>query len=343
MSDAAVATAEEVVPPKPFRAAGFWRRVGAFLVDGALLGIVGVTLAVFLTFAFPFLGPWGRLVGLTMGTAYFGIMNSRIGAGQTVGKRLLKLVVVDRDGELLDVRRSVARAGILNLILLTNGWAIPFASLFSIITIVQSLILFVGLAVSLYGLFFNRTTRQLPHDILTQSFVIKHADAGQMEQPVTPRVHHLIGGIIAGVVTITIVFCSFLQAPYLLSVFGVAQDTSRSIFSLYNRLNRDERFFTAQVNANTTYRVAGNLGTGQPLRTLNITVWYKGFCSGDSNCFAVVDDIARMTFEQFKPIQDFDGMIITVLQKTDLGYGEYHMSNGAAYSIADWKKRLKIR
>jgi hypothetical protein len=36
------------------------------------------------------LGGWGRAIGFPIAAIYFVILNSRIGGGQTIGKRILK-------------------------------------------------------------------------------------------------------------------------------------------------------------------------------------------------------------------------------------------------------------
>jgi len=62
--------------------AGFWRRFFAFVIDGLILGLIGVVLAI------PFfdlrsdLGPTGRLVGFFMGLIYFAIPESVAGGSR---------------------------------------------------------------------------------------------------------------------------------------------------------------------------------------------------------------------------------------------------------------------
>jgi len=93
--------------------AGAWRRLGAFVVDAFLLGLVGVIAGYFLFDFFVSLGSWGRVLGFAIALGYFGTLNSGIGHGQTIGKRLLRIRVVSADGSPLSVSKSVLRFAIL--------------------------------------------------------------------------------------------------------------------------------------------------------------------------------------------------------------------------------------
>ncbi|HSH01150.1 MAG TPA: hypothetical protein VLL52_01440, partial [Anaerolineae bacterium] len=56
--------------------AGFWRRVGAVVVDWLLMGVVLWILALSLGEIAYRLGPWGRLVGYSLAVLYWGYGNS---------------------------------------------------------------------------------------------------------------------------------------------------------------------------------------------------------------------------------------------------------------------------
>ena len=64
---------------------GFWRRLLAFLLDGIFIGILGFILGLFLFDFFAQIGGYGRIVGFCIALAYFGLLNSSVGKGQTIG------------------------------------------------------------------------------------------------------------------------------------------------------------------------------------------------------------------------------------------------------------------
>ena len=96
-----------------FEIAGFWRRFLAFVLDGLVLGIpVTVMGFIFRDFAF-YLGPWGRLIGFGIIFLYWSYSNSILRNGQTIGKQLMKITVVDRNGAYLSPGKTMLRAGVL--------------------------------------------------------------------------------------------------------------------------------------------------------------------------------------------------------------------------------------
>jgi uncharacterized RDD family membrane protein YckC len=88
---------------------GFWRRIGAFLIDSIVLGLAGLGLGLFLEEFFVEIGEWGRLVGFSIALVYFGVMNSTIANGQSLGKRALKLRVVNIESKPISLIRSIGQ------------------------------------------------------------------------------------------------------------------------------------------------------------------------------------------------------------------------------------------
>ena len=110
---------EEVVEVKWIT--GFWRRIGAFLIDAILLGFVGFLLGLGFESTFVELGSWGRVVGFSIALIYFGCMNSRLFSGQTIGKKILKIKVVNLENESIGLARSFLRYSILAIPSSLNG------------------------------------------------------------------------------------------------------------------------------------------------------------------------------------------------------------------------------
>ena len=106
-------------PGAAVRAASVGKRVGAFLLDGLILGVVGSVL-------FAVAGIYGRiteavlsgqsatglvllssLLSLAVGFAYFVLLEGS--SGQTLGKRMLGIKVVAADGSPVDLGRALKR------------------------------------------------------------------------------------------------------------------------------------------------------------------------------------------------------------------------------------------
>jgi uncharacterized RDD family membrane protein YckC len=338
--------ATEVPPAEPavepyFKVAGFWRRLFAFIVDGVIIGVGCFVAAFLLMSSGSWLGPFGRLIGLIVGTLYFGILNSRMFKA-TIGKHILAIHVVDKDGQPLTVSRSILRALILTLILMLNGWAIT--TLPSIV-LLQTYLLFVGIILLIYGLVFDRKTRQLIHDVLVGSYVVHGKPQPGQTAPQRPSIHKTLT-LWFSVVSLFICIGSgvfVLASP--LHIPGLSTPTPQpgESKSLYETLASDKRFHSVIIGVNTRTQLSGS-GAGSELTSLRIDVWYKGDCSSSmEECRKIQDDIAGAAFDLDADMEGIDGIIISVQSKVDLGWATYQFTAGNALSIEDWKDRLDIR
>jgi len=178
-----------------YEIAGFWRRGGAFFIDVVILGLLGLFLGLFFSQQFVALGGWGRAVGFPIAAIYFAILNSRIGGGQTLGKRVLKIRVVDKTGEFLNFPKSTLRYFIIGIPFFLNGAMVPESFLYPVGFYLLSLLVFgFGLSI-IYLIVFNRNTRQSLHDIVTGTYVVrKRMGSTQTIKPIW-TVHYAVCGI----------------------------------------------------------------------------------------------------------------------------------------------------
>ncbi|MFC5741792.1 RDD family protein [Dyella tabacisoli] len=153
--------------------AGFWRRLGAFAIDCVLLGMVGSILGQLLFGQLARLGGYGTWLGFAIALAYFGICNSRINGGQTFGKKVLSVRVVDVHGQLLSLSRSLCRYTVLGLPFFLNGMSIdPQRPMPWLVYLVALIFIGGGLSI-IYLYIFNRRTRQSLHDLAVGSYVVR--------------------------------------------------------------------------------------------------------------------------------------------------------------------------
>jgi uncharacterized RDD family membrane protein YckC len=83
--------------------AGFGARLGAALIDGILLSVIGFVLRLGIGDA------GGSLIGLALGIAYFGYLEGSA-SGQTLGKRALGIRVIDYgSGGSIGTGRAIVR------------------------------------------------------------------------------------------------------------------------------------------------------------------------------------------------------------------------------------------
>jgi uncharacterized RDD family membrane protein YckC len=162
------------------RVAGFWIRLGADLLDALVLGAIGFVIASVFRGSLLALGERAAIIGAPITLLYTGVLQSHIGGGQTLAKRLLGLRVVRLDGQYLSLDRSLVRWSIMGM--MCYGSAIAFA-LSSVTTIFSLPMLAAALAGTQIALVlgcallvpFHPLKRGL-HDLLTGSIVLRRGE-----------------------------------------------------------------------------------------------------------------------------------------------------------------------
>lgn len=219
--------------------AGFWRRLVALAIDLFLLGIAGAILGGLLYDPLARMGAFARLIGFAVALAYFGVCNSRLRDGQTVGKMLLGLRVVDRQGRRLSLPRSMLRYAVLGVPFFLNNLPIDprwvMSSVFGALLVLA--VLGAGSAV-VYLYVFNRRTRQSLHDLAVGSYVVRTApEEGVLQVRPVWQGHYVVVALLAALA---------LSAPV------VAQHFSKSgpfagLVPLYGELSGQPHVIGAQV------------------------------------------------------------------------------------------------
>lgn len=157
----------------PLAIAHAWRRIGALAVDVLILVIAGFAMGQLFFEPLSRLGSYGRLLGFGIALAYFGFFNSRLRQGQTPGKALLGLRVVDVEGQPLSLPRTLLRETVFCVPFFLNGLPLDPSVATSPLGHLLVLCVFGGALGSIYLYVFNRRTRQSLHDLAAGSFVVR--------------------------------------------------------------------------------------------------------------------------------------------------------------------------
>mgnify|MGYP000698789636 CR=1 FL=1 len=201
-------------PTSQRKSTGF-RRVFAFMIDTILLFFIGFILGLIGKEFFSSLGLHGILIGWLIATLYFALFHSRYLAGQSIGKGLMGIEVVDKDGNHLSFGISFLRAIIFNspyfLIEYLQGFSsniVYFSILFSL-----SVAFYVGL---FYFLIFN-SDRRTVHDLLAGT-AVKHTEDDMREFSLVSK--SKIGAYVSIIVVVLLGFNTIYMKSYdVLSVF----------------------------------------------------------------------------------------------------------------------------
>jgi len=299
---------------------GFWRRPLAFMLDGLLVGLVGFALGAVFFDSLARLGGWGRLVGFLIALAYFGVLNSRIGGGQTVGKRVFKIHVVDREGRTIPLGRSSLRYAILAAPIFLNQLAFPTTIALTWVGAVVGWVIF-GLGGAIIYLYvFNRKTRQSVHDLAVGTFVTRTAPLGPVERHIWRP--HLI------------VVAAWSLAMLVAAVAAPAISKSvlpDGVLASVKALEATGNFHTVSVMVGTSWQ------SGTPRETTYVRT-FAVLKQPPTDDVAVVEDTARRLIRAYPDANNVDLIAVDLSYGFDLGIARGFRTFGSAQSPDEWTR-----
>jgi uncharacterized RDD family membrane protein YckC len=314
-----------VLPPSVVHATGrdiraFWHRVAALLLDGLALGIVGFLLGLVFFDQFARLGSWGRLIGFAISLAYFGILNSRIGRGQSLGKRALNIEVVNRDGVHIGLGRSCLRYAVLGTPFFLNG-AVSEPGAWGY---AAGLVIFFGGASIIYLFVFNRRTRQSLHDLVCGTFVVRTAGSG----PVRPL------PVWRGHFAVVAVLCVAIIG----GMFGVMRlvdsSTLAGLLAVQQKVHATGDYTQAgAMVGKSTFKSFG--GDSSETHYVSVTVRMK---RKPTNHIAEATRVAAIVLSEYPEAMQRDLIVVNVVYGYDIGIARAWLSQNFRYAPADWER-----
>ena len=156
--------------------ANFWIRILAFVIDLIVLGLFGIILGLAFKNFFISIDYYSFIIGFAIFITYFSIGYSKLTKGQTIGKKILNISVIDKNGNFLNIFKAFIRALIISLAFFAIKLQLPNNS--KTILILAGIKIFgIALISAITFLYiFNKYTRQSLHDLLTKTFVVKTSE-----------------------------------------------------------------------------------------------------------------------------------------------------------------------
>ena len=175
----------------------FWKRIGAYFLDTAIiLKIAGVLIGAAGASLWFEIGGYGIIIGAVVYLLYFGLMNSVLCKGQTIGKKLFAVKVVDRNNEYLPVGKSFLRALIFVICVYAVGAVLPEYHMFDIKNVLPLTILLFLYFVFVLIFLFNKN-RQTLHDFSVKSFVVSKENIKKLYPDKTDSTVIIVSVIVA--------------------------------------------------------------------------------------------------------------------------------------------------
>ena len=305
---------------------GFWRRVLAFTLDGIILGIVGFIIGIPFFDAFARLGGWGKLIGFFLALLYFGLLNSSVGNGQTIGKRLLKVEVVDKQGKYIAPGLSIFRYAILAVPFFLNGALIPPSLIASPLGYLLGLLVFgLGLAI-IYLYVFNRRTRQSVHDLACGTFVVRTFPKGEVSIAPMWRPHLVIIGAWFAVVLVGLFVVQIIAQK---GVFPGLRATQEAIVS-------SGKVHAATLSVGQTWNTS-NAGRAKTTYLSSNAIWKERPTAVEP----AAKDVAKIILEHYPDVMAKDTLVVTVTYGYDIGIASAWRNRTFRHSPVEWKTLIE--
>jgi uncharacterized RDD family membrane protein YckC len=303
-------------------------------VDCLILNLIGRGLGTALFNAISQLGGWGYLLGFCISAGYFATLESSIGSGQSVGKRLMSLRVVSAQGTSLTFGKSLLRFAVFSTPHFLNGllW-LPVTRTPPTLPLI---VLFFALGVSgstLYLLIFNRQTRQGLHDVVVAGYVVNSRAIGVVNAPPIWDTHWMV---LRWYLSLLFLFgASSVFIENNLNKLGPVIQTREDVRLIENM----DRVQLARVKSVKPLKWNAFMKSN-PLATkhaLIINVWWTGETAADE---AFADQVASQILKSDPNVQKQDQFWVVISRGYYLGIASRGYSKTFAHTPAEWRQRL---
>lgn len=283
---------------------GFWRRIGALFIDGLILGFVGFLLGLALEDYFVQIGGWGRLTGFSIALLYFGTLNSSMNYGQTAGKALLKINVVDSNNNFISLPRSFLRYGIFGTPFYLNNARFTADLISSPFLYLISFIIFGGFISIIYLYIFNRHTRQSLHDIIVGTYVTNRNSTPTSIEPIW-KPHYIV---------VATLFIAAAVAPYF--TMQLAQETPfTDMLNVRKIVMSKPEVVYANIQEGASAMTTTDTGTSSTTYIAVQAYLAKNDISNES----IAKDIGKSVVNNYSTASNKDTIQVTLIYGYDIG------------------------
>lgn len=301
-----------------------WRRLFAFVLDGIFLGLLGAVLGLIAFDRLVALGDWGRAVGFAIALVYFGVMDSKLSNGQTLGKQILGIRVVATDGGPLNIGASTLRATIFCIPYFLNGVFVdPGATLSRLMVF---LVFGVGISIG-YLLLFNLRTRQSLHDLAVGAYVVNSRHTGPIG--VTGRIWPVHLGVVGLILATALTLPSFTQRLEGSPPFS-------ALSSIQQGLQNEPGVWRASVSMGVTRAFS----TGHGSTTTHVCSASIFFSAPIVNSGPLADRAVRIMLDRDPSIAKLDEIAVTIVYGYDIGIASAWRSKVFGRSPRQWQQRI---
>lgn len=295
------------------------RRIAAFLIDVIILAVPGNIIGMLFFDYLSRIGSLGALFGFVLALPYFAIFNSEKGYGQTPGKRLLRVQVVDKDGNMIPFTSAIARYSIFAIPYCISDMALPTSRMPWLISILYYVVVYgVGLG-TLYLIFFNRHTRQGLHDLAVGSYVVDSRGTGPLKISPIWKAHWVI-------------------LPSLFVALFVSGQVAEQRLGPFPQLLADLRLLEETRGVQSAgIQDMTSLSHGESKKILIANIRWVGD-SNDESAFA--DQMARIILKHNPTVKEHDMLRVNMIRGYNIGIASGAVTRSYEHSPSEWSELL---
>ena len=305
----------------------FWLRLLALLIDIVVLIVNGNILGYLFGNFFLRMRGWELFVGFIFSLQYFGFLNSSLSDGQTIGKKIMHIKVVDKHGKPILPWKSVLRSLILIGPFFLSRLKIPSLFFNFSLSKIFYLLIFGGYLGIIYFYIFNKGTRQSLHDLVCGTYVVKRRIEGKAKISRIAQAHYIVFSMI---VIILLVFSSIFER------FILKKTEFPELIKLMKELNEMDNVVPTGVYAITAFEPDGNK------QTLRVSVMWRG-CPEPDSLIAVGNRVAAHILYNYPYIEEKDKLWLIMQYGYDIGLISRFYSEVNIASPDKWRKQLNIK
>jgi uncharacterized RDD family membrane protein YckC len=305
-----------------------WPRIGALLIDSVVLLFIGQIIGIFASNYLSKLDFQGLLIGLGISVFYFTVAYSGITNGQTIGKRLVKIKVVDRQNEYLNVFRSFLRASIFCIPVFLVNYPFSFLPEDSVITQVKTILLIsLLIGIVLFPLI-NKATIQSIHDLFVASFVVK--TDGQLTRIERVKTSSYI--IYFGVI-LSLLIISFFALPHR----NLNTDPNiANLSSIHKQLEKLPHVIKCSIYKKTTTIYSGNKTTVNYVE-VNLKIKFKPAKQNRKKAEQLIDSTAKVILQFYDSVPKLDFIYIGLSYGFTIGIARRNYAYFSIKSPFEWQ------
>jgi uncharacterized RDD family membrane protein YckC len=301
-----------------------WRRVVAYIADSLLLSVAGAGIGAAFSNKLWGLGPWGRLIGFFVASIYFVSLDSGVGSGQTLGKRWMKLRVVNAAGNCISPGQAFARFAIFTIPYSLYNLTLPLTRTpWIVFSLISFIVLWDG-GLTWLLIVFNTPSRQGPHDLAVQSYVVYYDHSG----PVNAQyMHRFLVPVLGG----------------LLVVITVASAAARNWSERqpsnieFHRDSRPIEVMDGVQRARLWDSLSHSPGGGPAKKILHVYIVLKSKPVSEE---AFADEAARAILHEDRNALEYDELSVRLSYVYDIGIASHWDHRDFEHTPVEWQQRL---